>query len=182
MSSNFKHKIVQHFEWCTELPSIDQPRESPVFLLKNNEWFFKLVYEKPGSTWYLEIYLELKTKHTDIKTCRANYQVGFKNEATLSLGSGAFEVREHCEVWYISQATLNSKLPPDYIMGNWMKLIFSFDDVDVSVLNNPKKIGENFTYLYYFYINKCLTTDLCFSNYCYTVKKKDQKTEILLPI
>lgn len=135
-------KVKQCLEWCTALPSIDHPQESSVFFLQGNEWFFRLIYEKFSSVWYCELYLEIKNEHIELKPRSVSYQVGFKNEQTLSLAKGDFEISKHCEVWCHRVKELHSKLPADYMDGNWIKVLFYFDDCVEPLFQITKKTGE----------------------------------------
>lgn len=137
-------KIGQYLEWCTDIPLRDESRESPVFFLKGNEWFFRLalVQDRSKYEWYFTVYLELKNKHKNIESCRILCKIGFKNEEYLSLCRTEFEVSEHRQVWGILSADLRKKLPLDYMTGNLMKFVLFFDGVVEPLLELSKKTGE----------------------------------------
>lgn len=140
MSSDFE--IMKSLIWCTELPSTDRPRDSPAFLLNGNEWFFRFVLEKVYNNWLYRIHIELKKKHIDYKSFRVNFQVGFKNEETLSLGKGDIRVCVYYDHWYMIARKLQSKLPSDYLDGNWIKFIFNFDNKAESLSKISNVVGQ----------------------------------------
>ena len=141
MSSNFK--FIQCLEWCTPLPSVDQPRESPIFLLQGNEWFFRFITVSSLTTWYYGLYVELKNEHAILhEESEKKIEVGFKKEETLSLRRGTFKISKHYQVWYMSVKNLQEKLPSDYMDGNWIKFLFFFDDVVEPPVKITKATGE----------------------------------------
>lgn len=142
MSSDFE--ILKSLVWCTELPSTDRPRESPVFLLNGNEWFFRFFLEKHKHTrlWDYGMHIMLKKKHVDYETFRVNFEVGFKNEPTLSLDKGDVRVSEYYDHWYMIARKLQSKLPSDYLDGNWIKFVFNFDSKAESLSKISNEVGQ----------------------------------------
>lgn len=138
-----KFQFNKCLEWCTELPSKDCPRESPVFVANGSEWNFRFVLEKQSATWYFNLYLEFKCTHTEFKSCRGNLQVGFVEEQTLSLGNKAFSVSEPIkeEIWCICTSDLQQKLSSNYLDCKGIKFIFSFHNISVSLLKIKKYVG-----------------------------------------
>lgn len=146
MSSDFMVcSNLNRLEWCTPLPVLNQPRESPVFLLNGNEWYFRFVVDICEGMWCGVVYMELKKRQTDLQSCSVKFQIGFKNEETLGLGDGRFTLSsEQCKVWNMNIAILLSKLNWGYFTGNWIKFIFEFerDDEPISILKFNKVTGE----------------------------------------
>lgn len=137
-----EHKVGQYLEWCTDIPIRGESRDSPIFFLKGNEWFFRLSVVQLGYAWYFRVYLELKKKLKDFEPCRIFCKIGFKQEGFLNLCRAEFELSEHHEVWTIRSEELQEKLPPNYMAGNLMKFVFFFDDVSKPLLERSKKTGE----------------------------------------
>lgn len=156
MSSDFK--VAKRIDWCTDLPSGTRYRESPVFMLKGNEWFLRFVlkfetewsyedemeiylsYEnKIEPYWSYELYMEQKNIRTDYESCRVNFMVGYENEETFNLGKGAFIISEYrCVgpilVWCHCRLDCQRKI----------KFRFYFDSVVELLLKNSNETGEQF--------------------------------------
>lgn len=118
----------QYLEWTVELPSKVYERESPVFFLKNSEWFFRFIYKFSSSTKRYKMYLELKNKRRNLESCRVNFQVGFKDEETLSLHKGEFSTSENLNFWSIPADELRSKMRTQSKIGS-LKFLFYFNNV-----------------------------------------------------
>lgn len=144
MSSDFM-VCFNRLEWCTPLPILNQPRESPVFVLNGNEWHFKFTVGTRKSAWHYIVDMELKKKQTDLQSCSVKFQIGFKKNETLGLDNGKFTASsEQSEVWKMNIVTLSSKLPWDHIIDNWMKFIFEFENVHepITILKFNNVTGE----------------------------------------
>lgn len=151
MSSDFK--IAQCIEWCTDLPTYNHPRESPVFMLNGNEWIFRFVlqfetewcyedemeiylsYENRIKTyWSYELYLEHKNERMDCELCSVDFKVGYEGEGTFSLGKGVFNVSEHRCIWSCCWLNCLKKI----------KFRFNFHNAVKPPLKNSNETGEQF--------------------------------------
>lgn len=147
MSSEFTLKKLHFLEWSTDLPLEDQPRESPVFLLKGNEWYFQFVLEKcvflPTNSVLVSdcvLYLELKNKRTNVEPCRGHFKIGFKDKKNFDFFKGEFSVSEHCSIWYNTEEALKIIEP---VTNKWIKFMFYFDDGTVPILLLSEEKGKS---------------------------------------
>lgn len=144
MSSDSK-AYMNRLEWCTTLPVLNQPQESPVIMVNDNEWYFKFAVEKIGDYWYYVVDMELKKRQTDLQPCSVSFQIGFKKSVTLDLDKGKFtSSSEHYRCWKFYIKSLSEKLPWDYPIGNWLKFIFEFHnaEVPISIVKFNKVTGK----------------------------------------
>ena len=144
MSLNFK--ISQSLEWCARISKLrEHPRDSPVFLLHDNEWFFRFIHwENRFGAMFCGICLLLKNQSKDLKPTSVSFRVGFRNEQTLSLGKGEFILNSNSyKVWYM--ALDDERMPKKssiHTKDYWIKFLFSFNDVIEPRVKITKETGE----------------------------------------
>ena len=137
-------KLINCFEWRTELPSRDCPRESPVFTVNGNECLFRFIITQDVFGWNYTLYLKIKSKHEQFKVFSGNIEVDLKNEGEVIKEEVQMTKPGSNLIWSIHSFRL-SKLKLLHIKyGGQSKIQFRFfsDNLAESSSNISSELGK----------------------------------------